>query len=218
MNGKTRRLYEFDSYSLNPDERIFTKNGVPIQLAPRAFDVLVVLVQNNGSLVEKQDLIHQVWNDSFVEEANIQVQISAIRKALNDKNNGKYIETVPKRGYRFTSDVKTVEVGELTETPTLSLESFEQTASEKAKFTKPAPKKSKTFAAVLVAVIIVAAIGLLTYAFVKQKPRSLDFAIFSQRIKLKKLTDSGAAFGAAISPDGKYAAYQITNAGKYSLG
>ncbi|MBA3601492.1 MAG: PD40 domain-containing protein, partial [Acidobacteria bacterium] len=217
MNGKTKRLYEFDSYSLNPDERIFTKNGVPIQLAPRAFDVLVVLVQNNGSLVEKQDLIHQVWNDSFVEEANIQVQISAIRKALNDKNNGKYIETVPKRGYRFTSDVKTVEVGELTETPTLSLESFEQTASEKAKFTKPAPKKSKTFAAVLVAVIIVAAIGLLTYAFVKQKPRSLDFAIFSQRIKLKKLTDSGAAFGAAISPDGKYAAYQITNAGKYSL-
>ena len=91
MNRKTKRLYEFDSFLLNPDERIFTKNGEPIQLAPRAFDVLVVLVQNNGSLVEKQDLIHRVWNDSFVEEANIQVQISAIRKALNDKNNGKYI-------------------------------------------------------------------------------------------------------------------------------
>jgi len=221
MNRKTKRLYEFDSFLLNPDERIFTKNGEPIQLAPRAFDVLVVLVQNNGSLVEKQDLIHRVWNDSFVEEANIQVQISAIRKALNDKENGKYIKTVPKLGYRFSADVKTVEVGELPETPVLSSENLEQTADgksdEKPKVIKSVRKKLNAFAAVLVAVIIMASVGLLIFAFVKQKPMSTNFANFSQRVKLKKLTSSGSAFGAAISPDGKYAAYQTTNAGKYSV-
>ncbi len=221
MREKTKRLYQFDSFSLNPDERILTKNGESIQLAPRAFDVLVVLVQNNGSLVEKQDLIHQVWNDSFVEEANIQVQISAIRKVLNDKNNGKYIETVPKRGYRFTNNVKIVEVGELPETPMLSSENLEQTADEKPdekpKVIKPIRKKSNTFAAVLAAVIIIAGVGLLISALVKQKPKSANFANFSQRLKLKKLTNSGAAFGAAISADGKYAVYQAANGGKYSL-
>ena len=221
MQGKTKRLYQFDSFSLNPDEHILTKDGEPISLAPRAFDVLIVLVQNNGRLVEKQELIQQVWNNQFVEEANIQVQISAIRKALNGKNNGKYIETVPKHGYRFTADVKTLEFGELLETLAPSSENIEQIASEvfgeKPKFIKPVSKNSNTFAAVLVIVIIIAGIGLLVFDLVKQKPRSVDFANFSQRVKLKKLTDSGAASGAAISPDGKYAVYQITNAGKYSL-
>ena len=79
-----------------------TKERQVIPLTPKAFDTLVVLVRNSGHVVEKDELLKEVWPDTFVEEGVLAVNVAAIRKALNDGEEGQsYIETVPRRGYRF---------------------------------------------------------------------------------------------------------------------
>jgi DNA-binding winged helix-turn-helix (wHTH) protein/TolB-like protein/Flp pilus assembly protein TadD len=79
----------------------------PVSLAPKPFDLLVFLVQNQGRLVSKDQIMQAVWRDSFVEEANLTVWISVLRRTLGDREGGlQYIETVPKRGYRFTAQVR----------------------------------------------------------------------------------------------------------------
>src|SRR5262249_858612 len=80
-----------------------------VPLTPKAFDLLLALVERHGRLLEKDELLKKVWPDTFVEEANLASNISQLRKALGDGENGqRYIETAPKRGYRFVADVKKV--------------------------------------------------------------------------------------------------------------
>ena len=80
-----------------------------MSLTPKVFDVLVMLVNNSGRLVEREELMRVVWADSYVEESNLTVSISALRKVLAEQTDGRhYIETVPKRGYRFVADVRAV--------------------------------------------------------------------------------------------------------------
>lgn len=109
MPLKTNSFYEYGSFRLEPAEHRLTRDGTPISLAPKAFELLVYLVQNSGRLLTKEEILHSVWPDSFVEEANLTVAISALRKALGEKNGQqRYIETVPKKGYRFVASVKEV--------------------------------------------------------------------------------------------------------------
>lgn len=102
-------FYLFDGFRLDPDERILLRDRIKVPLTPKAFDVLLVLVQRSGHLVAKRELIEAVWRDSFVEEANVCVTISMLRKALGAGEHAGYIETVPKRGYRFNAPVKVKE-------------------------------------------------------------------------------------------------------------
>src|SRR6202040_3604324 len=111
MGTPVKHLYEFGTFQLDPPERLLLCDGQPIPMPPKAFDLLVVLVERSGHLVEKDELLKAVWPGSFVEEGNLSVTVSALRKALNDDRGlHKYIETVSKRGYRFVADVR--EVGE----------------------------------------------------------------------------------------------------------
>ncbi len=105
MNGRSKPIYEFGEYRLIPMERILSKDGIPAVLPPKAFDILVVLVENAGELVDNKHMLEVVWPDSFVEEANIHVQMSSIRKVLGENGKRHYIETVPKIGYRFIAEV-----------------------------------------------------------------------------------------------------------------
>jgi DNA-binding winged helix-turn-helix (wHTH) protein/Tol biopolymer transport system component len=96
------RAYEFGPFRLDPAERRLLRNDAPIALTPKAFDLLVVLVENAGRLLEKDELMKRVWADAFVEEANLANNISLLRKTLGNGVDGlAYIETVPRRGYRF---------------------------------------------------------------------------------------------------------------------
>jgi DNA-binding winged helix-turn-helix (wHTH) protein/tetratricopeptide (TPR) repeat protein len=99
--------YRFGPFELRPGEHILTRDGARVPLSPKAFDLLHLLVQRSGSLLEKQELFATVWPDTFVEEANLSVQVAAIRKALQPHCDGA-IETVSKRGYRFTAPVEQV--------------------------------------------------------------------------------------------------------------
>lgn len=106
MSDEKKQVYEFDSYQLDPVERRLLYQGSPVHLPPKAFETLVVLVKNNGNLVDKETLMQKVWADAFVEEGNLKLCIHTLRKTLNGSN---FIETIPKKGYRFTASVKLIE-------------------------------------------------------------------------------------------------------------
>ena len=102
-------LYEFGPYRLEPAERRLLRDGQEVSLPPKAFDVLVVLVSRADHLVSKDDLLKEVWPDTFVEEASLSYTVSVLRKALQaGADQVRYIDTVQKLGYRFTHPLRTV--------------------------------------------------------------------------------------------------------------
>jgi TolB-like protein/DNA-binding winged helix-turn-helix (wHTH) protein len=107
MSLQDKVVFEFGLFRLNPAERLLLRAQVPVRLPPKAFDALVLLVENPGHLLEKEELLSKVWPGTFVEESNLAQHISILRKALQDGEDGfRYIETVPKRGYRFIAEVR----------------------------------------------------------------------------------------------------------------
>lgn len=100
--------YKFDGFSLLPNEKLLINGNHILSISGRAFDVLHLLVQHEGKVILKQELLETVWADSFVEEGNLAVAINSLRKALKNDENRKYIETFPKRGYRFNAQVEMV--------------------------------------------------------------------------------------------------------------
>ena len=106
MFPEAKVLYEFGKFRCDPREHLLLCDGKAVSLSPKSFEILVALIRSNGKLLMKDELIQQVWPDSFVEEANLTVNISALRKVLGETPSGQqYIETVPKRGYRFVAPV-----------------------------------------------------------------------------------------------------------------
>jgi TolB-like protein/DNA-binding winged helix-turn-helix (wHTH) protein/Tfp pilus assembly protein PilF len=110
MDKEIRHLYEFGPFVLDPGERLLRHGAARMELPPRAFDTLLALVENNGRLLEKEALMRTVWRDIVVEENNLSQVVYLLRKALRDGEDGsRYIETVPKRGYRFVAGVRAIE-------------------------------------------------------------------------------------------------------------
>jgi DNA-binding winged helix-turn-helix (wHTH) protein/TolB-like protein/Flp pilus assembly protein TadD len=106
-----RHLYEFVPFRLDPGERRLLRNGEPVSLTPKCFDLLVVLVENSGHLLEKSDLLARVWPDQFVEEGSLSFNVSELRRALGEGENGQhYIETVRTKGFRFIAPVQEIPV------------------------------------------------------------------------------------------------------------
>jgi DNA-binding winged helix-turn-helix (wHTH) protein/tetratricopeptide (TPR) repeat protein len=102
-------VYEFEDFRLDPENRLLTCAGKEIVLPGRAFDVLLMLVRNPRALLTKEDLLASIWNGSFVEEANLTVAVSTVRRALNeDPHERRFIQTVARRGYRFAAEVREV--------------------------------------------------------------------------------------------------------------
>jgi serine/threonine protein kinase len=109
MTLQTKHFYAFGSFRLDSEKRVLVRDGTPVPLAPKATEILLVLVEQAGHLVDKDSLINRVWPDAFVEEGNLNKNIFFLRKALGEWGGGQeYIETVPKRGYRFVAPVSEV--------------------------------------------------------------------------------------------------------------
>src|SRR5215813_11264557 len=105
-HAENNHLYEFCRFRFDPENHLLERDGGQISLTPKAFEILHVLVQNGSRLTTKEELMRRVWPDSFVEEANLTVNISALRKQLGETPDGQqYIETVPRKGYRFAVPV-----------------------------------------------------------------------------------------------------------------
>ncbi len=127
-------VYDFDEFSLEAENLLLLRNSEVVSLAPKAVEVLLALIESNGKLITKQEILDKVWKDTFVEEANLTHHISALRKALGeDKNGRKFIETIPRRGYRFVAELKSGKhsaSAEITIVERAAVRTIEETAFE----------------------------------------------------------------------------------------
>src|SRR5215471_3011631 len=101
MSKQNKRTFEFGPFSIDTVNRQLRREGEVVPLKAKAVDTLLLLIESNGDIVEKDELMQALWPDSFVEEANLTQNIYTLRKALG----GDYIQTIPRRGYRFVADV-----------------------------------------------------------------------------------------------------------------
>ena len=109
MSLTLRHVYKFDSFIVDVDERVLLRDGRMVPMTPKVFETLLLLVKNHGSIVTKEKMLSTLWPDVFVEESNVTFNIRMLRKALGDtKQSSVYIETIPRRGYRFKTQVREV--------------------------------------------------------------------------------------------------------------
>src|SRR5260370_17516480 len=138
MSNAVSYLKELGPFCVEANERLLLRDGHPVPLTPKAFDVLMVLLRHSGHLVEKKELIEAVWPTSFVEEGNLSVMIHALRKAFgSDHRDHTYIETVSKRGYRFAAEVKLIEFAPFPTPTFIQRSKIEPTTSPRLTVTLP---------------------------------------------------------------------------------
>ena len=236
MSAQTKQIYEFGPFRVVAAERVLLRDGRPEPLTPKAFDVLLMLLENRGHIVEKDELMNRVWADSFVEEGNLKVTISMLRKVLEQgAGEHQFIETVPRRGYRFTADVRELSDGE----PELMLfeRSRVQLVIEKDEEPEPqilvreparsgsldefirtmAQHKRRLMIGAAVLVIAASGIGLGLYKFIGGNGSQTNLRELFQKVKITRLTTTGKASVAAISPDGKYVAHTMRGRNQQGL-
>ena len=108
MPSTSIQLYEFENFRLSITQKVLLRDGKPVPLTPKVFDTLVLFLENSGRLLEKNELLLRIWQDHFVDEGNLASNIKVLRKALgDDAGKPRFIETVPRRGYRFIAEVRT---------------------------------------------------------------------------------------------------------------
>jgi TolB-like protein/DNA-binding winged helix-turn-helix (wHTH) protein/Tfp pilus assembly protein PilF len=170
MEAPIQQRYSFGPFVLDPVEKVLLREGHPLALPLKALETLLVLVERPGHLIDKAELLELVWPNTFVEEATLAQNIFTLRKALNDTSDGsRYIETVPKRGYRFIAPVKLLREQELG-------------LSEKPTFFR-APSWRRLFLAV--PVVLIGVLGLAT--FVRDRPHSPKLAPSAAKVILAVL-------------------------------
>src|SRR6202166_1671341 len=119
-------LYRFGQFVLDSRKRMVCRGDSPVSLTPKAFDVLLFLVQNPNRLVTKEQLLQAVWGDTFVEEGNLTQYISLLRKALGDNSEDtRLIVTISRKGYQFTADVIVAEAADIARQDALQISTTE---------------------------------------------------------------------------------------------
>src|SRR6266851_2696906 len=109
MTNGEQPLYEFGPFRLDSELHLLLRDGEVVPLPPKALDTLILLVRNSGRALDKDALMKELWPDTFVEEANLAQHISVLRKALGESpTEPQYIETIPRRGYRFLAKVSEI--------------------------------------------------------------------------------------------------------------
>src|ERR1700751_6056843 len=107
-----QRYFDFGLFRVDAGRRLLLRRGEPVPLTPKAFEILLILIQNWNRVIEKDELMKLVWPDTAVEENNLTRNISSLRKALEERpNEHRYIVTIPGRGYQFAADVPTTTEG-----------------------------------------------------------------------------------------------------------
>ncbi len=212
MSKKERRLYEFGDFHLDASERLLSRAGVTVPLTPKALDLLLALVDQPGRLLDKESLLRTVWPDSFVEENNLADNIFKLRRVLGEGENGpRYIETVPKRGYRFIGEVRAL--GHLTDEAPAFPESkqADRTADE-------VPKPGgKTRRRVSLPWLVAGATAVLLFVL-EFGNRSRGTPEPPRTLKAELLPPENSSFGdVAVSPDGKWLAFTAATGSRVQL-
>jgi len=173
MSLSGKHFYEFGPFRLDPAEGLLQREGQAVPLPPKVFETLRVLVESSGHLVEKEELMRQIWPDTFVEEANLAQNIFTLRKVLGEGGGGpEYIETVPKRGYRFVAAVQKIEDVAASEMP----------GRVESPIGEAQARKAKNIVAVVAVASVVFGVGLVMWQWLR--PRAAPPA---ERVKLAVL-------------------------------
>ncbi|MGH9900472.1 MAG: winged helix-turn-helix domain-containing protein [Pyrinomonadaceae bacterium] len=258
MSRQVKQLYEFGPFRLDTSERVLMRDGAHVPLTPKAYETLLALVRRSGHVMEKDELLREIWPDTFVEEATLAQNVFTLRKALgNGQNNGqRYIETIPRRGYRFAAGVR-----ELTDAAAKNGAGVETEAGafpaaggmphvenglssadaghdptgvpEFAGSSVPAAVQNighrgervgrPLLGAVVISLAVVVAASAVIYALIKlvvreqAAPPTASSAAPFQTMKVTRLPINGKVEEAVISPDGRYVAYMVEDAGRDSV-
>lgn len=238
MSKQAKQLYEFGPFRLDADQRLLIREGRTVPLPPKVFDTLLALVENSGRILGKEELMQLLWPDTFVEESNLTQNISQLRRALSDGNDDvQYIETIPKRGYRFAANVKPVEHfnSQQTETaadrksdwqfsangnPTNGHQSLAdsspvQSTNNAVEISEPVLSRKR--AAMTMGLLAISLLILAVALWVAYRRLNNHGKIAFRQISPTKLTTSGKALLTTISRDGKYVAYVAEDGHQQSL-
>jgi Tol biopolymer transport system component/DNA-binding winged helix-turn-helix (wHTH) protein len=229
MTDQHEELYEFGAFTLNPREPVIYEAGKPLTLQPMVFELLKLLLENSGQILEKDQLMARLWPDCSVEESSLTQLVFQLRKALGESGARQhYIETIPRRGYRFIAEVRlthrsdheivlTSRTGShmvIKEEETTLPAVVEQSAVHNDVQTAAQPRTLTRRAwQTLAAVLVVALTGVGVWQYTQRQRATAVFTNFSQR----KLTTTGKVFRPAVSPDGKWVAYVCEEDGKQGL-
>src|ERR1051326_528268 len=187
---RANHFYEFGCFRLDSHERALLSEGRRLRLGPKDLGLLLVLVENHGHTVAKEELLEKVWPGTFVEEGNLARHISILRQTLSQGQEGpQYIETVPKRGYRFVAPVREADFSPAENQP-----------REMQTVTPSATSRPAALRAVVIAVVALLAIAGL--AWLRRGTTSAQPEHYTQ------LTDyADSATSPALSPDGRMLAF-----------
>lgn len=223
MMDKKQEIYEFGSFLLNIAEQRLSRHGTPIHLKPKVFELLTIFVQNDGQILTKDELLRWLWADRFVEEHNITVSVSELRQALGEnRNEPLYIETIPRRGYRFIAKVKRIEATGFHHAAAAGVSTRENSAnsdnnqsSKSTPFNYLSPDKHSLKYLYIPALILIAVIGGFGLVKIYQTGKG-NLNVF-QKSQIAQITSTGNIKSAAISPNGNYIAYSTEDKAKQSI-
>lgn len=173
------KVYEFGPFRLDPLKRLLLRGGRPVQITPKAFDTLLILVERGGRVIDKNELLELLWPDTVVEEINLNVQISTLRKALGEvANDHKYIVTVPRRGYTFVAEVRETDpvsapvAAPSSDEPEMLLDApKEEQPGEKVDSSAASARAGKRRAYIAAAILILLSSALLSLAWLSERAR-----------------------------------------------
>jgi Tol biopolymer transport system component/DNA-binding winged helix-turn-helix (wHTH) protein len=192
--------FEFGEFTLDNAERALLHNGERVALTPKMFELLKALLSEPGKVFEKQELLDNVWPDSFVEEGNLSFTIRQLRKALgDDARSPKYIETIPRRGYRFIADVRPMSIAEKALAADESIPAIRPRPA-------PSPMSSRLVPIGLVAAFVAVLLGLGFSMFGGGKATA-GATLLDEAFASELLTTNGKTYFVAFSPDGRKIAY-----------
>jgi Tol biopolymer transport system component/DNA-binding winged helix-turn-helix (wHTH) protein len=223
--SEPQRFFEFDNFLLDSQQRLLLRDGQPVELTPKVFDVLFELVQSGGRVVEKKELMERIWPNSFVEEANLTQHVSTLRKKLGHDAQQRYILTVPGRGDRFVAPIKSwdddavVTVQERVRSrisignPDESIESDEIIPAVHRALPAGPGQRPRMWGliAIAIGVMLVVLIGLSLLNVLRRRNEPFT------NIRLSRFTTNGKVTAAAISPNGKQVAYAEAEGGQQTL-
>jgi Tol biopolymer transport system component/DNA-binding winged helix-turn-helix (wHTH) protein len=217
MSAEINPIYEFGNFRLDAREKILLCDEKPLAVTPKVFETLQIFVENPGRLLAKDELIQKLWQDRFVEESNLTFNIKMLRKALQDNpRSPRFIETVPRRGYRFIAEVRENSGG---------ARRLEQKA-EGVDLVSPAPAVSRavearphhSYLSIAAVSILVASAVLFGFWMTRDATIASTRAapILSKQFRSEKISNSGRTH-AVVTPDGKYVAYTNESGGRESI-
>ncbi len=217
----SRQIYEFGEFRLDATRRLLQKNGESVPLTHKAFEMLAMLVENRGRVVTKEELLSEIWPDTFVEEGSLARNISVLRKTLGEQpGEHQFIQTIPKQGYRFVAPVReTFEPVELHSGEPNREETAEihDTSVSAIHVTDPDPAPQRNMMPWAIAAGILAAVLFTAVAlYFSLRPASMSEP-GAANFNVTRFTNTGKALDAAISRDSKYVVYVQLEGAKQSL-